>query len=132
MKQVTNPAPDQYLVHVKGQRPVEGVAVYHYNAYWACEKCEVLSGSTRPACIHIALAKKESFKMTMVEYPRGYGRRDPVPVCDYIPRTLDCPCCKGQAEHSYGAGMDSDAVDCTPCAGSGYFFLKKVKKADEA
>ena len=59
--------------------------------------------------------------MTMVEYPRGYGRRDPVPDCAPTPRRVDCTCCAGHGEHEYGRGMDADAVDCSTCNGWGYF-----------
>ena len=69
--------------------------------------------------------------MPMIEYPRGFGRRDPIPVCDPIKETAECPCCKGAGDHSYGAGMDADAVDCVPCAGWGHFFLVKLKGAKE-
>ena len=58
--------------------------------------------------------------MTTIEYPQGYGRRDPFPVCEPILETLECPCCKGSGEHAYGAGMDADAVDCSPCNRWGY------------
>ena len=61
--------------------------------------------------------------MTMIEYPSGYGRRDPVPICDPIDGTVECPCCKGDGAHSYGAGMDLDGVDCSPCQGWGYFAM---------
>ena len=66
--------------------------------------------------------------MTMIEYPRGYGRRDPLSVCDPIKETLDCPCCKGAGNHSYGAGMDAE--DCSPCNGWGCFLLTKLKRAE--
>ena len=60
MKRVTGTAPGVYLIHEEGQRPVEGVAVYHYyvNRVWACQECGRFSGTTTPDCIHIALAKK--------------------------------------------------------------------------
>ena len=61
MKRVTSTAPGVYLIHEEGQRPVEGVAVYHYyvNRVWACQECGRFSGTTTPDCMHIALAKKE-------------------------------------------------------------------------
>ena len=59
---VATTAPGVYLVHQEGQRPVEGVAVYHYerNRVWTCERCGTVSGTTRPDCPHIALAKSHT------------------------------------------------------------------------
>ena len=67
----------------------------------------------------------------MVEYSQGYGRREPLPVCDPIKETAECPCCQGAGEHSFGAGMDADSVDCSPCGGWGYFFLTKLARKSE-
>jgi hypothetical protein len=56
MKCVSSTSEGVYLVHVQGQRPVEGVAVYSYDLgygkMWQCEKC-------RPRqCTHIHQAKQ--------------------------------------------------------------------------
>ena len=64
----------------------------------------------------------------MIEYPQGFGRRDPVPVCELVEPTIDCPCCQGDTEHSYGKGMDTDSVDCIPCGGWGYFVMARPTK----
>ena len=69
--------------------------------------------------------------MTMIEYDRGYGRRDPLPVCEPIGNTLECPCCKGAGLHTYGKGMDADSVDCIPCVGWGVFYLTTLSKPDK-
>ena len=66
----------------------------------------------------------------MIEYPQGFGRRDPVPVCEPLERVIACPCCEGDAGHSYGKGMDTDSVDCTTCNGWGYFVLTEPTKGD--
>ena len=64
----------------------------------------------------------------MIEYPQGYGRRDPLPVCAPISETSECDCCGGSGEHAFGAGMDADTKDCSPCNGWGVFFLTKLRK----
>lgn len=72
-KRVTCTAPGVYLVHEPAQRPVEGVAVYHYerNRVWKCERCGVVSGTTRPNCQHIILAKRIGAKGPTFLGPMG-------------------------------------------------------------
>ena len=64
MNLVTTTAPGVYLVHTPAQRPVEGVAVYHYkrNCAWVCEGCGAVSGTTLPDCPHIALARSHAVR----------------------------------------------------------------------
>ena len=60
-KRVTSTAPHVHLVHDEGQPPVEGVAVYYYARAdaWSCEICGTASGTTRPDCEHVKLAKEK-------------------------------------------------------------------------
>ena len=74
MQQVTYTSEGVYLVHDARQRPVEGVAVWHYgrSLIWECERCGAPSGTTRPDCSHIVLAKKE---LECGAWALGKGRR---------------------------------------------------------
>ena len=65
--------------------------------------------------------------MTLRVYPTGYGLREPVPECQPIDQ-VDCPCCEGAGEHSYGQGMDADAVTCRVCDGYGYLITSLPTK----
>ena len=67
VKRVSQTAPGVYLVHEEGQRPVEGVAVWHYAGFrvWVCQECGRFSGTTKPECEHIALSKKEELNETV-------------------------------------------------------------------
>ncbi len=58
---VTRTAPGAYAVHRPDQRPVDGVAVYHYerNNAWVCELHGATHATTRLDCKHIRLAKRE-------------------------------------------------------------------------
>ena len=57
---VTSTAAGTYLVHEAGQRPVEGVAVHHYerNSAWVCEIHGANHANTHLDCQHIELAMK--------------------------------------------------------------------------
>ena len=56
---VTCPIDGAYLVHDEQQRPVEGVAVYHYDFGWVCEECSGNNSGQR-FCAHINLVIKET------------------------------------------------------------------------
>lgn len=57
---VHSPIPGTYTVYGIGQRPVEGVAVHHYEriGVWRCESCRRNVGSTMPECHHIRAVKR--------------------------------------------------------------------------
>ena len=61
--------------------------------------------------------------MTTTNYPNGHGLREKPPQCQQTPATVECPCCKAQQEHPFGAGMDADAVTCQVCNGYGYLIV---------
>ena len=61
--------------------------------------------------------------MTMTRYPNGYGLRESPPECMESVDQVDCPCCQGDGENGFGAGMEADAVTCQVCQGWGYFVV---------
>ena len=57
---VTSPEQGIYWVHEEDQRPDYGVTVFYYKpGHWSCEVHGHLTGTTRPDCDHITLAKQE-------------------------------------------------------------------------
>lgn len=74
---------------------------------------------------------------------KDYDEDNPCPMCGIeghvttkrMPRQglssgkaqLSCPCCNGDAAHSFGAGMDADSVDCTTCKGWGFLEIQPIK-----
>ena len=65
----------------------------------------------------------------MTNYFDGYGRRDPVPKCEDVGR-IECPCCEGSGEHTYGAGMDAAEVPCRVCGGYGWLVTSAPTKRE--
>ena len=65
--------------------------------------------------------------MTMTYYPHGYGKREKPPECQSTPETIECTCCEGAQEHTFGHGMDEDGVTCSTCGGHGYLIVSKPK-----
>ena len=59
---VTRAAPGAYVVHSPDQRPVEGVAVYHYerNNAWVCEVHGANHANTRLDCQHIRVVREKA------------------------------------------------------------------------
>ena len=59
---VTLTAPGTYAVHSPDQRPVEGVAVYHYdvNNAWVCELHGANHATTRLDCQHIRVVREKA------------------------------------------------------------------------
>ena len=59
---VTSTAAGTYLVHEAGQRPVEGVAVHHYerNSAWVCEVHGANHANTRLDCQHIRVVREKA------------------------------------------------------------------------
>ena len=57
---VTRAAPGAYVVHSPDQRPVEGVAAYHYerNNAWVCEVHGANHANTSLDCQHIRAARE--------------------------------------------------------------------------
>ena len=57
---VTSMSAGTYLVHERGQRPVDGVAVYHYerNNAWVCEVHGANHANTRLDCQHIRVVRE--------------------------------------------------------------------------
>ena len=54
--------PGTYLVHKRGQRPVEGVVVHHYerNNAWVCERDGANHANTRLDCQHIRVVREKA------------------------------------------------------------------------
>ena len=65
--------------------------------------------------------------MTLTSYSNGYGLRESPPHCQERPSRVDCPCCGGSGEHTFGAGMDADGVTCSVCKGAGELALSVLK-----
>ena len=59
---VTRTAPGAYAVHRPDQRPVEGMAVYHYerNSAWVCEVHGANHATTRLDCQHIRVVREKA------------------------------------------------------------------------
>ena len=92
-------------------------------------RCEMCGGwfinvTTHKRKAHSQRTEEGGGSMATTTYPNGYGRRDPVPHCVQPLQEIQCYCCKGDGEHSYGAGMDSDAVTCQVCQGYGYLLVR--------
>jgi len=61
---VSCPVPGTYLVHEHDQRPVEGVAVHQYRAWWSCQRHGAVVDARRD-CEHIGLVKKGRLNVKM-------------------------------------------------------------------
>ena len=69
---MTPTAPGTYMVHARGQSPVQGIAVWHYerNDIWRCECCGTNHETSRPDCVHVQFVKREARREILSESRR--------------------------------------------------------------